>query len=148
MTVKRHLVLLERQLFARRDAELPFDQVEAGDTLGHWMLDLQARVHLHEPEAVWLEAADAVGDEFDGAGAHVIDRARGGDRGLADLAAQVRAHARRRRLLDHLLMPPLQRAIALAEMDGVAMLVAEHLEFDVARACDVLLDQHAGVAEG
>ena len=32
------------------DAELPFDEIEAGDRFGHRMLDLQPRVHLHEPE--------------------------------------------------------------------------------------------------
>ena len=53
----------------------------------------------------------------------------------------------RRALLDHLLVAPLQRAVALEEMDDVAVLVAEHLHFDVARRDDVFLDQHARIAE-
>ena len=52
VAVDADLRLLERQFFAGGDAELPFDQIEAGDRFGHRMLDLQARVHLHEPEAV------------------------------------------------------------------------------------------------
>ena len=40
----------QRQRLAGGDAQLPFDQVEAGDHLGDRMLDLQPRVHLHEVE--------------------------------------------------------------------------------------------------
>ena len=49
-----HLILLERQRLAGGDAELPFHQIEPGDGFGDRMLDLQARVHLHEPEAACL----------------------------------------------------------------------------------------------
>ena len=52
MTVSADLVLRERQGFTRGDAELPFDEVEPGDHLGNGMLDLQARVHLEEIEAL------------------------------------------------------------------------------------------------
>jgi hypothetical protein len=44
------LVLLQRQRLAGSDAQLPLDQVEAGDGFGHRMLHLQPRVHLHEEE--------------------------------------------------------------------------------------------------
>ena len=47
---------VERQRLAGGDAELPLDQIEPGDRLGHRMLDLQPRVHLHEPEAVGAQA--------------------------------------------------------------------------------------------
>ena len=43
---------------------------------------------------------------------------------------------RRRALLDHLLMAPLDRALALAQVDHVAVLVAQQLDFDVPRALD------------
>ena len=56
MAVDAHVGLRERQRLARRDAELQLDQVEPGDRLGHRMLDLQPRVHLHEPEAVRPQA--------------------------------------------------------------------------------------------
>jgi hypothetical protein len=55
---------------------------------------------------------------------------------------------RRRRLLDHLLVAALDRALALAEVDDVAVLVGQHLDLDVARLLDELLDEHAVVAEG
>jgi hypothetical protein len=54
---------------------------------------------------------------------------------------------RRRRFLDDLLVAALDRAFALAEIDDVAVLVAEHLDLDVAGIDDELLDEHAVVAE-
>ena len=52
------------------------------------------------------------------------------------------------RLLDDLLVAALDRAFALAEIDHVAVLVAEHLDLDVARIGDELLDEDPVVAEG
>ena len=89
----------------------------------------------------------AVGDELDRAGADIADRARRLDRGRAHRRAQLGRHAGRRRFLDHLLMAALQRAVALVEMNDIAVPVAEHLHLDVARRGDVFLDQHARIAE-
>ena len=44
------------------------------------------------------------------------------------------------RLLDHLLMASLDTAVTLEQIDAVLEVVSEHLELDVARALDVLLD--------
>ena len=54
---------------------------------------------------------------------------------------------RRRRLLDQLLVAALQRAVALAEMDHVAVLVGEHLDLDVARVGQVALEVDGRVGE-
>src|SRR3546814_17175286 len=64
---------------------LPFDQVDAGDLLGHRMLDLQPRVHLHEPDAVGAQTFGGIGDELDRPGADIIDRLRRAHRGGAEL---------------------------------------------------------------
>ena len=53
----------------------------------------------------------------------------------------------RRRLLDQLLVAPLDRALALAEVEEVAARVAEDLELDVPRLVEVLLEVDLGVAE-
>ena len=45
-------------------------------------------------------------------------------------------------------MAALQRAVALAEVDGVAVLVGQHLELDVARVAEVFFEVHGVVAEG
>ncbi len=55
---------------------------------------------------------------------------------------------RRGALLPDLLVPALQRAVALAEVDGVALAVAEHLDFDVARPREIFLEVDGVVAEG
>ena len=63
--------LLERQLFARGDAELPFDQIEAGERFCNRMFDLQPRVHLDKPVRRGAKTLGAVGNELDRAGANV-----------------------------------------------------------------------------
>ena len=95
-----------------------------------------------------FEPALPVGDELDRAGALVADGFCRRDRGSAHGGAQGRAHAGRRRLLDDFLVAALQRAVALTQMDGVAVAVGEDLQLDVARMADIFFDQHAGVAKG
>ena len=51
-------------------------------------------------------------------------------------------------LLDQLLVPPLDRAVALEEVDHVARRVARQLHLDVARIEDQLLEVELAVAEG
>jgi hypothetical protein len=65
----------KRQRLAGRHAQLQLDEIEAGDRLGNRVLHLQARVHLHEPEAVLAQPAGAVGDELDRARAAIADGA-------------------------------------------------------------------------
>ena len=50
--------------------------------------------------------------------------------------------------LDHLLVAALDGAIPLAQVDDVALVVAQDLELDVVRVLDELLDVDPGVAEG
>ena len=45
-------------------------------------------------------------------------------------------------------MAALQRAVALSEVDGLALAVAEHLELDVARPGEVFFKIDSVVAEG
>ena len=130
------------ELLAGRDPDHLLDQIDAGDQLGHGMLDLQPRVHFQEIEALVL-----AGDEFDGAGGIVFHRLRQRDRLFAHLAAGGLVEQRRRRLLDHLLIAALDRTFALAEIDHIAVLVPQHLDFDVAGIDDEFLDEHPVVAE-
>ena len=69
------------------------------------------------------------------------------DGDLADLRAQLVVDQRGRRLLDQLLVAALDRAVALAEVDDVAVLVGQHLDLDVARVGQVALEVDGGVAE-
>ena len=53
----------------------------------------------------------------------------------------------RGRLLDELLVPPLERAVALAERDHAPGVVAEQLDLDVPRRRDLALQVDRPVAE-
>ena len=78
----------------------------------------------------------------------VADRPAGAHGRLAHpLRAVSGVSAGRRRLLDQLLVAALDRAVALAEVDHVAVLVAQDLDLDVARPLDELLEVDARVAE-
>jgi hopanoid biosynthesis associated radical SAM protein HpnH len=78
---------------------------------------------------------------------HDFSVCREGDRGLAHLPAKLRVERGGGRFLEHLLVPPLHRALALAEGDHVAVRVAEQLDLHVTRALDVALAEDALVAE-
>ncbi len=148
MAFGANVVLGGRKFFAGRHAQLPFDEIGAGDRFRHRMLHLQARVHFHEPEAVCLQPFRGIGNELDGTGADVTDGLGRLHRRLAHRLAHRVGHARRCGFLDHLLMAALQRAIALKQMDDIAVTVPKHLHLNMPWAGDVFLDQHARIAEG
>src|SRR5262249_45348946 len=106
-------------------SQLPFDQVESGHTLRNSVLHLQSRVHLHEIELT------AVEQELDGAGAHVPDFARDHYSRRTQTITDLIGHCRRRSLLDDFLMTALNRAIAIAQMNVIAVRVGEDLHLDV-----------------
>ncbi len=131
-------------LARRRSASARLHQVDVGDLLGHRVLDLDARVHLDEARA----SPSRVEQELDGAGVDVADlpgEARRRRRRSASRSCRV--EVRRRRDLDDLLVAPLHRAVALEEVDDVAVRVGEDLHLDVARVDDGLLEEHRRVAE-
>src|SRR4029079_7018939 len=97
-----------------------------GGHLGHAVLDLDARVHLEE------EVLAVLGEQaLDRPGPDVADRASGLDADLPDPLAQRLVDGRRGRLLDELLVAPLDRAVALAEVDRGPAAIGEHLDLDM-----------------
>src|SRR5690606_16542316 len=142
MPLEHDVLLPQRQLVAGGDAELLADQVHPGDHLGDRVLDLDAGVHLDEVEAAVLV------QELEGAGAAVADADAGLGADLADLRALLGRDARRGRFLHDLLVAALHRAVAFAQVDGVALAVGEHLDLHVARVLQELLHVDHVVAEG
>ena len=136
-------VLGDLQLLAGGDAELLADQVDAGRLLADRVLHLQAGVDLEEGDR-------AVGahEVLDGAGAVVAGLGADGlGRGVDPLALLV-GEERRGRLLDELLVAPLQRAVAGADDDDVAVGVGQHLRLDVPRLVEEPLHEALAAAEG
>src|SRR5262249_8036944 len=66
---------------------------------------------------------------------------------LADRVAGVDVERGRGAFLPDLLMAALQRAVALAEMNGAALAIAEHLDLDMARPFQILLEIDRVIAE-
>ena len=141
MSIPFDVALLEAELEARGDADLLLDEVDAGHGLGDRMLHLQPRIDLEEVEM-------AVGeDELDRPRVDVPGRPRRADRGVAHGRTDLRGEGRRWRLFHDLLVPALDRALALAKVDCVAVAVADHLDLDVPRLTHETLQVHGGVAE-
>ena len=142
MAAQDDVALGERQRFAGRDAHLLAHDVDPGHHLRDRVLDLHPGVHLQE-----VVRAVRGQESLDRPRRAVADGPRGLDGDLADLRAQVVVDGGRRRLLDELLVAPLDRAVALAEVDDVAVVVGEDLHLDVAGILEVALDVHRRVGE-
>src|SRR5690349_24738141 len=110
---------------ARRDAELLADDVDPGHELRHGVLHLEPRVQLDE-----VEAAVRAEQELECPRVPVADRAARALRRRLHRLARLWRQSSRRRLLDQLLVAPLDRAFALAERQHASKLVAEHLDLD------------------
>ena len=110
------------------DQDLGLDQVAAGDHLGDRVLHLDARVHLDEVVVPLL-----VEQELHGAGVAVADLPGDLQRVGAERFALPPGQAERGGEFHHLLVAPLDGAVALVEVDQVAVAVAQHLHLDVLR---------------
>ena len=144
VAVQLDVLLAEGQGVAGRAADHLLAQVDAGDHLGDRVLHLQPGVHLQEEEFPGL-AGD---DELHRAGRIVVHRPGRQDRLLAHAPAHVRVREGGGGLLDHLLVPALDRALPLGEVDQVAVAVAQELDLHVAGMLDVALQVDGVVAEG
>ena len=132
------------QARARGDKDLRAHEVDAGDLLGHGVLDLDARVHLDEEPLV----AVVIVEELDGAGVVVADALGDFHRGVAQVGADIARQVDGRRDLDDFLVAALHGAVALVEVEDAAVGVAENLHFDVLGARNVFLKEDGGVTEG
>src|SRR5436190_2412914 len=101
------VLLPAREWLARGDEELLANEVESCHHFGDGVLDLDPRVHLEEEVLAF-----GCQETFDRARAAIARRPRSVDGDPSDPRAEIVAHSGRRRLLDQLLMAPLDRAIA------------------------------------
>ena len=108
--VEHDVLLREAKRLSVGDVDLQLDQIAAGDGLGDRVLDLDPAVDLEEEVLAGVD----VEDELDRAQIAVPDRLRERDRFGGERVARRGVEIRRGRLLDHLLVAALHRAVALA----------------------------------
>ncbi|MPL84613.1 hypothetical protein SDC9_30578 [bioreactor metagenome] len=134
--------LAEFHRLTGRDADLFAHQIDAEDRLGHRVFHLQPGVHLDEVEFAVLE------QELDRAGARIAELGHRVGADLADPRALFGGDAGAGSLFQHLLVAALQRAVALAQMHGAALAIAEDLDLDVTRLLEIFLHVDLVIAEG
>ena len=139
--------LHQGQKLAVRYAQLPLDQIDAGNRLGYRMFDLQAGVHLHEPDAICAQAFGRVRDELNRTCTDIVYCLGRADGGGAERLPGCCIHPGRGCFLDHLLVAALQRTVTLKQMNDIAVTVTEHLHLDMARALNIFLDKDVIVAK-
>ena len=106
------------------------------------MLHLQAGIHFQK-----IEISLRVEKELHCSGIPVARQLADAHRGFAHAPAQFVTDGGRRAFLHHFLVPPLQRAFALAQVNQVAVPVAENLDFHVAGVLDVLFQVNRRIVE-
>src|SRR6266851_7507104 len=106
------------------------------------MLNLKPRVHLEEEEVSFR-----IDKKLDRTGVNVSCRARDADFCLSHAPAHFGVYYRRGALLDHLLMTPLKRTFALAEVNDSSKAVTNELNLNVPGGIDVFLYVDRSVVE-
>ena len=142
--VKLHIALRQRQRLAPRDAQLPFDQIDAGDRLGHGVFHLQPGIHFQKV----VFTAPGVIEVFHRPGGAIADRLRQPHRCRTHAVAHSLGKIGGGGFFDQLLVVALQRTIAVAQMQHGAVSVAQNLHFDVAGTGRIAFEEHRRIAEG
>ena len=125
--------------------ELQAYEVDVRDGLGDRVLDLQAGVGLDEGEATRCRLA-CLHEELECPDSLVAENRRHLERGLEQLVAKRGFEGGARRDFDHLLMAPLERALALPEMHE-ALAIPRDLNLDMPGRGHPLLGVDFGAAE-
>ena len=128
--------------FPRRDADLCRNQIRDGHLLGHGMLYLDPRIHLHE-----VELAGLIEQKFDRPRVAVANPATGVDGDASHLLPKLITDRWGRGLFDQLLVATLNRALPFTKVNHVAVEIAQDLDFDVARVDDVPFEIDPTVAK-
>src|SRR5690606_38514290 len=137
-----HIILGQAQRLAGADLDLLLDDVDASDHFRDRVLHLDAGVHLDEEElAVLIQ-------ELEGTGTTVTQVDTGLNAAGLNFGAGLFVDTGGRRFLDDLLVAALQRAVAVAQMDGMTLAIGQYLDFHMTRVGQELFQVHHRVTEG
>jgi len=127
----------------RGNQDLVLHQVAAGDHLGNRMFHLDPRVHLDEVVVPFV-----IDQKLDRARIAVLDLPGNLQSGGAELFPLGLGQAEGGGELHHLLVTALHRAVAVEEVDQVAVVVPQHLHLDVLGVLDIALQEDRRITEG
>ena len=125
------------------DQQLGADDIHAGDHLRDGMLHLNAGVHLNE-----VVVPGFVHQKLHRTGADIVDGLGDLHRVTAQRLHRLLGYRPRGGELHHLLIPALERAVPLAQMVDVAVLIGQDLHLDVLGLLQILLHKDIAAAEG
>jgi len=128
-----HFLAMQDETFG--DLYLTAHDIDAGDHFGYRVLDLHSGIHFDEEPFV----RHRVDQKLDGTGVVILRGAREFYRCFGQFCPDARWQADCRGNLDDLLMATLHGAIAFIEMQNIAVLVAQYLNFNVFGAAYVAL---------
>jgi len=128
---------------ALSDIDLALDNVDTCGHFGDGVFHLDARVHFDEVVPVL-----AVHKEFDGTGVGVLNSAGDFKGVLMKVGSEFGGDAEGRGEFDDFLVAALDGAVSFVEVNDVAVVVAEDLDFDVFGAFEVFFDEDVVDAEG
>ncbi len=123
---------------ALADADLRFDNINAGDFFGDRMLDLDARIHLDEI----VTAGVGIQQKLHRAGVRIAHLAAQFQGRFAQFVACGVVKIRGGRALHDFLVAPLHRAVAFKQMDELAVRVTQDLHFHMAGMTDEFFQVH------
>ena len=123
MPRKPDLPLRHRQRHPRSHPKLLLNQIHPRDPLRHRMLHLNPRIHLHK-----IKIPVRLQQKLNRPRIHIMRRLRRPDRRRAHPLPQRIINRHARRLLNHLLMIPLNRAVPLAKMNHIPKRVRHNLK--------------------
>src|SRR5690606_34312699 len=142
MAANHHVLLLQAQRQTATHLDLVLDDIDTGDHFGNRVLHLDPGVHLDEEELAILV------EKLEGAGTAITQIDTGLYAAGLNFCAGLLVDARRGGLFDDLLVAALQGAVAVAQMDGIALAIRQHLDFNVTRVGQVFFQVDHRVAEG
>src|SRR5260370_27546628 len=131
------------EMFSGSDSDLFAHQVAPEDLFGNRMFYLNPRIHFHEIEITVL-----IDEIFHRARVFIANRCCEFYGAATHFLSNIIINHRGRAFLDDLLVAPLDRAIAFAEMNDAAVTIATDLKLNMVGTNDKLLHIDTAIPEG